>query len=70
MILFVSLIKILKELNLRSSEKMDALPISNIHNKLQLLLAGPLNNTSGGVSILNVCFIFTSAALIINEFLL
>ena len=46
----------------RSSGKLGALPIFNIQNKLQLFLAEPLNNASGGVSILNVCSIFTTAA--------
>ena len=35
----------------------------NIHNELQVFLAEYLNNTSGGLSILNVCFIFIAAAL-------
>ena len=70
MIFFVSLIKTFKELAItKSSAKMDVLPIYNIHNKLQLFLAGPINNTRGGVSILYKCFVFAAAALIINDFL-
>ena len=46
----------------RRSGKLGVLPIFNIQNKLQLFLAEPMNDASGGVSILNAFSIFTTAA--------